>query len=85
MISAICASVYSSGTPRRSLDTVASTVNDVFVQSALIARGWVDPSQRETDTVFKTMIESVVSGKQEPGQAIFEAASQLRALVLGKE
>ena len=63
------------------LDTSASSVSDVFAQSALIARGWVDPSQRETDAVFKTMIESVVSGAGEPSGAVSEAAQEFVRLV----
>ena len=63
------------------LDTSASTVSDVFAQSALIARGWVDPSQSETDQVFKTMIESVVSGGSEPSGAVSEAAQEFARLI----
>ena len=63
------------------LDTAASAVSDVFVQSALIARGWVDPSQKETDQVFKTMIESVVSGGSEPSGAVSEAAQEFVRLI----
>src|SRR3989338_1414027 len=58
------------------LHTSPSTVSDVFAQSALIARGWVDPGQKDTDQVFKTMIESVVSGGSEPSGAVSEAAQE---------
>src|SRR3989338_840179 len=63
------------------LDTSASTVSDVFAQSALIARGWVDPGQKDTDQVFKTMIESVVSGGSEPSGAESEAAQEFARLI----
>ena len=63
------------------LDTSASTVSDVFAQSALIARGWVDPGQKDTDQVFKTMIESVVSGGSEPSGAVSEAAQEFARLI----
>ncbi len=63
------------------LDTAASAVNDVFAQSALISRGWVDPSQKETDAVFKIMIESVVSGGSEPAGAVSEAAQEFVRLI----
>jgi len=63
------------------LDTSASTVSDVFAQSALIARGWVDPGQKDTDQVFKTMIESVVSGGSEPSGAVSEAAQEFVRLI----
>ncbi len=42
----------------------------VFMQSALIARGFVDPNPIATDNVFRTMVESVVSGAQTPADAV---------------
>ena len=63
------------------LDIAGSSVNDVFAQSALIAGGWVDPSQKETDQAFKTMIESVVSGGNEPAGAVSEAAQEFVRLI----
>jgi ABC-type glycerol-3-phosphate transport system substrate-binding protein len=63
------------------LDTSTSATAEVFVQSALISRGWVDPSPRETDLVFKTMIESVISGSLEPATAVSEAAQEFSRLI----
>lgn len=63
------------------LDTAASTVNDIFTQSALISRGWVDPSQSKTDALFKTMIESVVSGANLPATAVSEAAQEFSQII----
>jgi ABC-type glycerol-3-phosphate transport system substrate-binding protein len=63
------------------LDTSANAAADVFVQSALISRGWVDPSASETDQVFKTMIESVISGASEPATAVSEAAQEFVRLI----
>ena len=63
------------------LDTAGSTVNDIFTQSALIARGWVDPGQSKTDAVFKTMIESVVSGASVPATAVSEAAQEFTQII----
>jgi len=72
------------GTPpvRRdvAVDTSASASGAVFVQSALISRGWLDPDPAGSDSVFKTMVESVLSGKQQPGQAIFDASSSFTQL-----
>ena len=72
------------GTPpvRRdvAVDTSASASGAVFVQSALIARGWLDPDPAGSDSVFKTMVESVLSGKQQPGQAVFDASSSFTQL-----
>ncbi len=64
-----------------SLDTVQSAVADVFVQSALMSRGWVDPAHAETDRVFKAMIESVVSGRSDPSTAVAEASQEFVRLI----
>jgi ABC-type glycerol-3-phosphate transport system substrate-binding protein len=64
-----------------SADTSASVSADVFAQSALMSRGWVDPSQSDTDRVFKTMIESVISGNSEPATAVSEAAQEFVRLI----
>ncbi len=64
-----------------SLNTSASVAADVFSQSALMARGWVDPSPTDTDQVFKTMIESVISGSSEPATAVAEAGQEFVRLI----
>lgn len=61
-------------------DTRANAAADIFQQSALIARAWLDPSPQETNAIFKTMIESVVSGKSQPGEAVNNAAQELSRL-----
>lgn len=63
------------------VDTSRDAVAQVFVQSALIARGWLDPAPTETDAMFKEMIESVVSGRSLPAEAISDAARLLDQLV----
>ncbi|MSR71008.1 extracellular solute-binding protein [Candidatus Kaiserbacteria bacterium] len=81
---AISAWVGISATPpvRRdvSVDTSSSASGAVFIQSALIARGWLDPNPTGSSDVFKTMVESVLSGSRQPGQAIFEASSDFQQL-----
>ena len=62
-------------------NTAANAAADVFARSALVARGWVDPSDAATDAVFKTMIESVISGASEPAQAVSEAAQEFARLL----
>ena len=62
------------------VDTSASASGAVFVQSALVARGWLDPHPTKSGEIFKTMVESVLSGKEQPGQAIFEASSDFSQL-----
>ncbi len=64
-----------------SVDTSANAAGSVFVQSALIAHGWIDPNRASTDDLFKSMIQSVVSGGSQPGQAVSEAAQGLGLLL----
>ena len=64
-----------------SVDTSASSVATVFVQSALMARSWADPNSAATDSIFKAMIESVSSGRLDPEQAVYEAAAGMRQLL----
>lgn len=62
------------------LDTSSSAVAATFVDSALIARGWQDPEPTGTSEIFKTMIESVVSGRSDPATAVGEAALEFGQL-----
>jgi len=62
-------------------DTSASAAASVFVQSSLIARGWTDPDPAQTDDIFKTMINSTVSGQNDPAQAVSEAAQAFAQLL----
>ncbi len=63
------------------INTADNAAMSVFVDSALIARGWVDPNPAETDVIFRTMIESVISGRNDSGSAIGEAARALKQLL----
>ena len=63
------------------VNTSASAAASVFVQSALMARSWADPNASATDGIFKSMVESVVSGRSAPEQAVYEAAGALRQLL----
>ncbi len=63
------------------LDTTNSSAAEVFARSALLSRGWVDPNPTATDAVFKTMIESVISGASEPAGAVSEAAQEFQQLI----
>jgi ABC-type glycerol-3-phosphate transport system substrate-binding protein len=62
------------------VDTSNNAALQVFVQSSLIAHSWLDPDPSQTDPIFKTMIESVISGAQLPAGAIAEAAQSLAQL-----
>jgi len=51
--------------------------DSVFAQSALISRTWHDPDSASTNTIFKEMVESTISGKLQLGEAITNASAQL--------
>ncbi len=63
------------------VDTNANAAAGVFVESALIARGWLDLSPADTNVLFQTMIESVVSGKATTAGAVSEGAQALQLLL----
>ncbi|MBX4192084.1 extracellular solute-binding protein [Candidatus Parcubacteria bacterium] len=73
------------GLPPARRDVPVETSNNaaaaVFVQSSLIARSWLDPDPVRTNDYFKTMIESVVSGRNTPAETVAEVASELQQLV----
>ncbi len=64
-----------------SVDTSANAAAAVFQESALIARGWVDPDGKATDSIFQAMIESVISGKSDPATAVSDARQALGRLL----
>jgi multiple sugar transport system substrate-binding protein len=61
------------------VDTSNNAAAAAFVESSLIARGWLEPSTQVND-IFQTMIESVVSGQETPSVAIAEAVESMRQL-----
>ena len=62
-------------------DSTANAAAAVFGRSALIGRGWLDPSPAQTDALFGQMVESVTSGASTPTGAVSDAAQKLEALV----
>lgn len=61
-------------------DTTKNAAADIFLQSALISRAWLDPEPAASDVLFKTMVESVVSGKLTPGAAVGDTSQELQRL-----
>ncbi len=53
----------------------------IFNDAALQSRAWLDPQVDKTDTIFKTMIESVVSGRARIGGAVNTANQELGNLL----
>lgn len=56
---------------------------EIFYNSAISSRGWLDPNRDETDIIFKNMIESIVSGREKTSNAVQSADSEISVL-LGK-
>jgi ABC-type glycerol-3-phosphate transport system substrate-binding protein len=53
--------------------------NNIY-KSALIARGWLDPSPKESGDVFRVMIEEVAVGRTRVSSIILDAVHELEAL-----
>lgn len=62
------------------IDTSNNAPMQVFVESSLIARGWLDPDPAQSSQVFQAMVEDTVSGAQEPSGAVAQAAQAFAAL-----
>ncbi|MFA5841857.1 MAG: extracellular solute-binding protein [Candidatus Paceibacterota bacterium] len=54
---------------------------NVFFESALMSRGWIDPSPVETSAIFKELIENVVSGRLRINDAVTNADGELAKLL----
>lgn len=50
----------------------------IIFESALIARGWLDPDPVASENTFKTMVEDVTSGRARISEAIRDAVGRLR-------
>ena len=62
------------GLPPVRRDLLAASVSDpyqsIFYNSAIRARGWLDPNPGESTKIFQNMIESIGNGEQEVGAAL---------------
>jgi len=60
---------------------IAGGATDAYQQTifnqALIARGWLDPGREESNTIFQTMVEDVVSSRQKVTSAVSDALRRL--------
>ena len=68
---------------RRDLLSVKPTdsYSPTFYNSALYARSWLDPSPKDTDTIFRLMIDGVLSNTKTLGDAIADASAKLNLLL----
>lgn len=58
-----------------------SAFGSIFYDSALISKAWLDPDSDETEDIFRNMIESVTSGREELGEAVEIADEELDLLL----
>ena len=54
---------------------------DIFYNSALISRGWLDPLKEATDIIFKNLVEDIVSGRLSVNESISKADGELWLLL----
>ncbi|MBN2094024.1 MAG: extracellular solute-binding protein [Candidatus Zambryskibacteria bacterium] len=53
----------------------------VFYDSAIRARTWLDPSPKDTNVIFKDMIESITSGRSRTSEAVVRTHRELSSLL----
>ncbi len=59
----------------------SDAVTPVFYESALQARGWIDPENSASGEIFKNMIESITSGRARTAEALGAASRSLDSLI----
>lgn len=52
-----------------------------FYSSALFSKSWLDPSREDTNDVFRSMVDGVLSNNQTPAEAIDGASSKINFLL----
>jgi len=52
----------------------------LFYDSALISRAWIDPSPNDTESIFRNMVERVVSGSSSVGESVTTANREMEKL-----
>jgi len=74
---------FNLGSSRR--DVLSEKVQDPFLavvyKSAIKSKAWLDPDPQKTSEIFRSMIESVTTGRTGIGTAIFTAQKQLEDLI----
>ena len=69
---------------RRDLLKVIPTdsYSPTFYSSAFFARGWLDPSPKDTDNIFQGMVEKVLSNSMSPASSVTDASAKLGLLLI---
>lgn len=60
----------------------ADAFSPTFYDSALYGRSWLDPSPKDTDNIFRQMVDRVLSNSLSSTAAVAEASSKLSLLLL---
>jgi multiple sugar transport system substrate-binding protein len=58
-----------------------SAVKTIFNKSAIMSKGWLDPNNSSTNTIFQEMIESYTTGREEIEGVITTASDRLDNLL----
>ena len=68
---------------RRDLLAIKQTdaYSPIFYASALFGKSWLDPSTVNTDNIFQSMVEGVLSGNLTVSEAIQNASAKLDLLL----
>lgn len=53
----------------------------VFYNSALYARSWLDPSSKDSDDIFRKMVDGVLSNSMTPESSVKDAGAKLNLLL----
>lgn len=56
-------------------------LQSIFYDSAIRSKTWLDPEPKETNKIFKDMIESITSGRARTGEAISKTSRELTSLL----
>lgn len=69
-------------------DMLAENAKDaymtVFYRSAIRAKSWYDPSPKESNIIFRDMIDSITSGREKMSNALSNASQKLDILLKNK-
>lgn len=60
----------------------ADAYSPIFYDSALYAKSWLDPSPRDTDNIFRNMVEATLSNNMSARDAVDDANSKMDLLLL---
>lgn len=79
--SKLLATAFGLASARRDVLSVrAQGYDELFNKQALLVRAWEDPSAKETERIFRDMIESVTSGAAKTTEAVQRAEQAMRQL-----